>query len=428
MDDFKTIVKKIYESDESNHTIDFNYSRFFTNLMIQKCRNNNPQNKIMTRLLTIERNGQLLPKLTCYLTPTNIMVADCAINEGHSKGMFKHLKPESALQNLNVELIPAPIQYLPDAALLMTAVTKFTHEKVPYSIKNDPGLAIALALIESIFEGFWTKYELYLQNPDEEMRVIDDNCNFNAKWGKIYFCGFIAKKRTEAEKKFIAFMIILSIFKPLNDIQSAVNARKKRYLVIKSMYDSLPANQDAQYVDTLTMQHLAKYFSKLPRLKSMILSCAVLTVRELDNQPIHDYLLKILIPLEMILFIIIDEFVCMPEKTKAHCHKKIIKEIHYFLTVKQKLKERFGDNYYFAKLLDPTIKEVNVGNWKHLGALALMSANVKYPKTEQLKVLGLLYEIDYPELLMNVINPNSVGRADSGLRDSDLFLKAMYGN
>ncbi|CAG9798330.1 unnamed protein product [Chironomus riparius] len=139
----------------------------------------------MTRLLTIERNVQIMPKLTCFLTPTNIMVADCAINDGHLKGMFKHLKSESGLLNLNVELIPATMQYLPDAALLMTADTEFTHEKVPYSIKNDPRLAIALALIESTFEGFWTKYELYLQNPDEEMRVIDDNCNFNAKWVKI---------------------------------------------------------------------------------------------------------------------------------------------------------------------------------------------------------------------------------------------------
>ena len=306
MEDFKTIVKQIYESDESNHSIDFKYSRFFTKLAIPAGRSNNPQNKIRTRLLTIQRNGQFMPKLTCYLTPTSIMVVDCAINEGHLKGMFKHLKPETALLDPNFELVPATMQYLPDAALLMTAVTKFSHEKVPYSIKNDPGLAIALALIESIFEGFWTKYEQYLQNPDEGMIIIDDDCNVNANWGKVYFCGFIDKRKTEAEKKFIAFMIILSIFKPLNDPQSAVNARKKRYQVIQSMFDSLPANKEDTFVDILTMQHFSKYFSKLPRLKSMILSCAVLIVRGLDNQPIHDYLLKILIPLEMIMFIIID--------------------------------------------------------------------------------------------------------------------------
>lgn len=427
MDDFLPIVKRIYESNGSTHLIDFKYTQFFTKLVIPTERNSD-QPKIRTRILIIEKNGQFKPKLTCYLTPSSIMVADCAIREGHMKDMFKHLKPDSSLLGLPVEVNPAPIQYLPNVADLMTALTKFTHEKIPYSIKNDPGLAIALSLIESIFEGFWTKYEQYLENPDQGIIISDDDFKSNTNWGKFYFCGFIDVKRTEAEKKFIAFMIILSIFKPMNDPQSAVNARKKRYQVIQSMFNGLPANMDDRYVDTLTMQHLSKYFSNLPKLKSMILSCAVLMVRASANQPIHDYLLKILIPLEMIIFIIIDEFVCMPEKTKAHSHNTIIKEIHYFLTIKQKLKERFGDNYYFAKLLDPKITDVSVAKWKRLGALAMMSANVKYPKTEQLKVLGLKYEIDFPELLMKVVRPISGKSSDSAFRDSDFFLRAMYGN
>jgi hypothetical protein len=356
------------------------------------------------------------------------MIADCAIKEGHQSGLFKHLKPDAGLLDLPVDILTTPIQHLPDVALMMTALTKFTHEKVPYSIKNDPALAIALALIESVYKDFWTKYEQYLQNPDAGITIINDGCNFNVNWGKFYFCGFLNKNRTEAEQKFIAFMVILSIFKPMTDPQSAVNARKKRYQVIQSMLKSLPANQDDKFIDTLTMQHLANHFSQLPRLKSMILSCAVLMVRASKCDALHEYLLKILIPLEMILFIIIDEFVCMPEKTKAHSHSKIIKEIHYFLTVKQKLSEQFGDNIYFAKLLDPKITEVNVAKWKHLGALAMMSANVKYPKTGQLKILGIKYEIDFPELLTQKVKQNSGGRADSVARDSDLFLKAMYGN
>ena len=151
-------------------------------------------------------------------------------------------------------------------------------------------------------------------------------------------------------------------------------------------------------------------------------------VRASENDEIHDYLLKMLIPTEMIMFIIIDEFVCMPEKTKAHYRNDIIREIHKFLNIKQKLKERFGDNYYFAKLLDPKLTDVNVGKWKHLGALAMMSANVKYPKTEQLKILGLKYEIDFPELLIKDAKLNTAGRVDCTPRDSDLLLKAMYGN
>lgn len=379
--------------------------------------------------MKIERNDKFVsPTLFCYLTPSKIMIADCAIKEGHIKGMFKHLRPDTALHDLPVHLIPTSIQQLPNIALMMTALTKFTHEMVPYSIKNDPVLAIALALIESVYQGFWSKYEHYLENPDAAIKIIDNNCNFKANWGKFYFCGFLNMNRTEDEKKFVAFMIILSIFKPMNASLSAVNARKKRYQVIQSMLKSLPANQDDKFIDIFTMQHLAKHFSQLPKLKSMILSCAVLMVRASKCEAIHEYLLKILIPLEMILFIIIDEFVGMPEKTKAHSHSKIIQEIHYFLYTKQELMKKFGDNIYFAKLLDPRITEVNVAKWKHLGALAMMSANVKYPKTEQLKILGLKYEIEFPELLMQKVKTNSGGRADSAARDSDLFLKAMYGN
>lgn len=419
-EDFPAIVKQIYESDQCTHEIDSKYLRFFSKLQVPVKKNT----KINYKLLKVERIYQASFTITCFVSAKSIMISNAAIRDGQIKGFFKHLKvdPEKP-----VVFAPNPARYLPNTVVLITALTKFTHEKVPYSIRNDPGLAIALALIESIFEGFWTKYEQYLEDPDDGITVVDDICGFNENWSDLYIPGFVEPNMTESEKKFIAFIIILSMFKPMPKIDGALCARKKRYDVIRAIVGYLPVNQDDKFIDILTMQYLAKYFEELPKLKSLVLSCAASLVREDNRQPIHDYLLKILIQPEMTLFIIIDEFVSMPVKTKAHSHWNIVKEIHCFLYTKNELMKKFGNNYYFAKLLEPAATDINVAKWPHLGAVAMMSANIKYPKTKNLKILGLTYDIDFPELLMKEVKPNSNERVDCAARDSDLFLKALYG-
>lgn len=331
-------------------------------------------------------------------------------------------------ESLQIQKLEESIQYLPTTTAIQSVIVKFWNERNPYSVKRDPALVIALGVIQTLFGGFLKEYESYLTDPDEGIARLGDRDISSDKWRKYYKQPIRQLKRDVGEGLFISIIILLSILKPFADFKHAVHVRRKRYNDINEMFGSLLPNNEGTYIGVITMQDLAFRFLSLPKLKSRILSAVVSTVKSTIINPVHSYLLKILIHPKMKMFIIIDFFLGTTEKTKAHSNWTVQSEIDNYLHARNSLKDRFGDIYYFAHVLDPNITDATIYKWPCVGAAALTFACMKYPQIKNLEIFGLS-DIDFSRLVLRKDESNASNFPNNNdFDDAPLFLNAMYGD
>lgn len=234
-------------------------------------------------------------------------------------------------------------QYLPTSNVVRSVLVKFQNERAsPYSVKRDPALAIALGVVQLLFNGFLKEYEKYLQDPDLGTCMLLDRDISSDKWRKFYKQPIRPIKRDTAEEIFISVMILLSILRQFSDFKHAVYIRRKCYNDIIEMFGALLPSPEGILIGVITMQDLSFRFLSLPKLKFLVLSAIVSTVKSTKIEPVHSYLLKILINHKMKMFIIIDYFLGAAEKTKAHNNWTVMSEIDSYIYARNMLKEQIG--------------------------------------------------------------------------------------
>lgn len=333
-----------------------------------------------------------------------------------------------ALNIDNIEDFKKSRQYLPTVTVVRSILVKFQNERAsPYSVKRDPALVIVLGVIQLLFDGFLKEYDNYLKDPDIGTSMLLDRDLSSDKWRKFYKQPIRPSKRDTAEELFIAVIILLSILKPFSDFKHAVYVRRKRYNDIVEMFGSLLPSHEGTLIGVITMQDLAYRFVSLPKLKFAVLSAIDSTVKSTKIEPVHSYLLKILIHPKMKMFIIIDYFLGAAEKTMAHSNWTVLSEIDNYIYARNTMKERFGDVYYFAQIMDQNITDATIYKWSCVGAAALTYAQLKYPKIKSLEIFGLS-DIDFSRLVLRKAESECFNLSNSDdYSGASLYLDAMYG-
>lgn len=247
--------------------------------------------------------------------------------------------------------------------------------RVPLLHEGRANLSVVAAMMMTL-PGFGDAYEYYADDHDEGVIVSKGDPQDEENYDQALVEANIIptdgtpgpQAMSESEAKAIAYLVLLFMSKKLvnsEQYEKVMEARVKAMCLALGYYE-VPLSTLKRLLHYEDVKDLADKMSFFPKFKVIVYQTVLI-----DLSPYCLHIRGILRESQMTIFNFIFFFICNPLKTQLHTARIIFREMKIWIAKYKLLKEMYGDNWLFYKLLEPQGMISSVTDIPNLASAAL---------------------------------------------------------